>query len=511
MRKIVPFVLLLPAIMLLVVSCGKESTSSSEPVLSVTPSSLGFGSTRSEDTLTVANTGGATLNWSATYTRSWLSLGSSQGALDAGASSQVVVTVDRSGLSGGDHSDAIEFTSDGGQANVNVSMHTSILQVVPSALDFGAAQDSLQITLTNTATDTTVQWNSSVVPQTYQGDITLAPSTGTLYGSPDSETINVVVDRSTLAEGVHEALIYLYAGQDSAVVEVSLEVSPVLSLSPFSLVLGAPDTAQILVGNSGFGTLYWALDYGTDDGGSWLEVEPLSGQNNHDSYDTVNAVVDSVSSSLATYFGWIAVSSDGGNDTVRVSSTVKGCIYYDDGTYEDGVRLNEPGYLLARFNNPGAGNVTLSRMMIDVMAEPAQVKICGWSSTQTPDYVPYNLLYEPPTLYTLEIGENIFSELNWDFDGTFFVGYYQPDTLAPYLSTDLTGTSALRSYFGDPSQWYYLTDANFAIRAYVTGGPTVSGAGRERELSPDAVYFLPSEQAEPSSIDKQKLIRLFER
>lgn len=507
MRKILPFVLLLPLIMLLVVSCGKESTSSNQPALTVSVSTLAFGSVRSVDSLTVSNTGGGTLNWLASPGQIWITVNPNQGSLAAGASITVTITIDRDVVpQGGDYSDNVSFTSNGGSATVAVTMHKSVLSATPAQIDFGSAYETRQLTLTNESNDT-LNWQGSA-DESYLG---VTPNTGTLYAS-GSVNLTVSANRILLVDGTHTGNFYFYAGSESLIVAATVEVTPELSLNPASLAMSSPDTEFVFVGNDGYGTLDWTASYRTDDGGSWLEVSPLAGQCTHTTTDTLTVIVDGTGLDPDDYYGWIVIDdTENGQDSVRVEMSLGEWVYYDDGTYEDGVMLLSPGYLLVRFNDSGDGPVTVKRFMIDVAAQPQPITICGWSSVYTGVYVPDNLLYDPTSQYSTSLGENYFEVSNWDFNGSFFVGYYQIGTLGPYLSADLDGTPALRSYFGDPSQWYYLTDANFAIRAYVVGGSTVSGAGRERELSPDAVYFLPSEQAVPSSIHKQKLIRLFER
>jgi hypothetical protein len=139
MRRILPFVLLLPAIMLLVVSCGKESTSSNRPVLSVSVNTLSYGSVKSIDSLTVRNTGSGILIWSATPGQIWITVNPNQDSLSAGASTIVTVTIGRGVVpQGGDYSDDISFSSNGGSATVAVSMHKSVLAATPAQIDFAS-------------------------------------------------------------------------------------------------------------------------------------------------------------------------------------------------------------------------------------------------------------------------------------------------------------------------------------------------------------------------------------
>jgi hypothetical protein len=504
MRKLLTLLLLLPALILLTTSCGKDSTSSSNPVLAVTPGTLGFGATRSVDTLQVTNSGSGTLTWSAAAVQIWITLNPDQGSLGAGASTNIVVTVDRSVIpQGGDYTDDITFTSNGGTATVAVTMHKSVLKSTPPQIDFESTYATRQLVLTNESDDT-LNWQGSA-DETYLG---VSPDVGTLY---DNGSVNLTVsaDRALLVDGAHTGNFYFYAGAESLIVPATLEVTPELSLGPDSLLMSPPDTDYVFIGNDGYGTLDWDATYRTEDGGSWLSVTPLSGVCTHTTTDTLTVVVESPGLISDEYVGWVVVTTDDGTDSVKVQ--MGEWVFYDDGSYENAVMLTSPGYLLVRFNDSGDGAVSVSTFMIHVSADPEPIQLCGWSSIYSGGFIPDSLLYESTSLQNTTTGNNYFNVSDWDFTGSFFVGYYQPDTLGPFLSVDTTGTPALRSYFGDETQWYYLTDANFAIRAYVVGGGTMYGGGRERELRPEAVYFLPSEDVKLTSIDRQKLIRLWRR
>ncbi|MFZ5519183.1 MAG: BACON domain-containing protein, partial [Candidatus Zhuqueibacterota bacterium] len=104
------------------------SGTSSEPVLSVTPTTLDFGAATTNMTFTVKNSGGGELDWTAAENpaETWItSVTPASGSLGAGASQTVTMTVDRSGLSEGDYSGIIAVNSNGGAANVTVQMNVA--------------------------------------------------------------------------------------------------------------------------------------------------------------------------------------------------------------------------------------------------------------------------------------------------------------------------------------------------------------------------------------------------
>jgi len=78
------------------------------PKLEVSPSSLSFsaqegGGNPSSKALTIQNTGGQPLSWTASENLDWLKLSGTKGTVDAGEGERVTVTVDVSGLSAGNN------------------------------------------------------------------------------------------------------------------------------------------------------------------------------------------------------------------------------------------------------------------------------------------------------------------------------------------------------------------------------------------------------------------------
>ena len=94
------------------------------PVLSVTPTDLDFGTNGTELTLEITNTGDGTLSWNIGTTESWLTCDPVSGSVTTGTA-EVIVTVDRTGLPEGDYNDIIPVTSNDGSVDVNVDMTVS--------------------------------------------------------------------------------------------------------------------------------------------------------------------------------------------------------------------------------------------------------------------------------------------------------------------------------------------------------------------------------------------------
>jgi alpha-tubulin suppressor-like RCC1 family protein len=93
------------------------------PLLSLNPTSLDFGTSGTSLQFTVKNNGSGTLNWSASESADWItSVNPASGSLTAGQSTPVTVIVSRSGKSAGPYNHNISVTSNGGNGSVAVSM-----------------------------------------------------------------------------------------------------------------------------------------------------------------------------------------------------------------------------------------------------------------------------------------------------------------------------------------------------------------------------------------------------
>jgi streptogramin lyase len=92
---------------------------SAGPELSVTPTVLQLGADETTGSFTVFNNGGGDLTWSVSESEDWIV------GLDPATgtnSGSVTVTVDRSGLGGGDYAGTVSVSSNGGSATVQVQL-----------------------------------------------------------------------------------------------------------------------------------------------------------------------------------------------------------------------------------------------------------------------------------------------------------------------------------------------------------------------------------------------------
>jgi N-acetylneuraminic acid mutarotase len=88
------------------------------PKLDVSPSVLDFGKTSETKSFTVYNSGGGTLSWQVTDNKSWIRVSPASGTNQG----TVNVTVDRDGMSAGEHSGTVTVTGGGQTKTVVISM-----------------------------------------------------------------------------------------------------------------------------------------------------------------------------------------------------------------------------------------------------------------------------------------------------------------------------------------------------------------------------------------------------
>lgn len=211
------------------------------PVLQVNPSSLIFNANATTgnppaQTLTIANSGTGSLNWTAASSASWLSLSPTAGSSPL----SVQVVVDIAGLSSGQHSGQITFLADqasGSPRQVNVTLNLTgedaepqaVLAIEPTMLHFTAIvgngnPPSKSLSIRNDGTGT--------LPWTASSSVSWLNLSATSGMAPT--TIQVSVDTAALAVGVHTGQIQISSA--------SAQGSP--AIVPISLVVEANSTGN---------------------------------------------------------------------------------------------------------------------------------------------------------------------------------------------------------------------------------------------------------------------------
>jgi dUTPase len=184
------------------------------PALAVTPASLSFNATAgganpASQNLSVSNSGGGTLNWTATDNQTWLSVAPASGT---GAGTPAV-SVNTAGLAAGTYTGTVTVTATGASGSpktvavtLNVAPATPVLAVTPAALTFnataGGANPAAQTFSISNTGGGTLSW-SIADNQTW---ITVAPVSGTGAATP-----SVTVTTAGLAAGTYTGTITVTA------------------------------------------------------------------------------------------------------------------------------------------------------------------------------------------------------------------------------------------------------------------------------------------------------------
>jgi glucose/arabinose dehydrogenase len=300
------------------------------PVLAVAPSSLAFSveagaANPAAKTVSVTNTGGGTLSFSASDDAPWLSVTPASGT----APRDLSVAVDASGLAPGTYTGAVTVTAagvTGSPKTVPVTLTVTApappaLAVAPASLSFagetgGANPATKTLSVTNTGGGTLSFSASDDAPW-----LSLTPATGS---APRDLTVTASI--SGLAAGTHTATVTVDGGSaGTKTIPVTLTLTapppPALAVTPGTLAFSAtqggaaPPAQPISVANTGSGSLPFTV---TDDA-SWLSAAPASGTANA----TVNVSVDPTGLAPGTYTGTVTVNGGGaGTKTVAVTLAV---------------------------------------------------------------------------------------------------------------------------------------------------------------------------------------------
>jgi Malectin domain/Viral BACON domain len=291
------------------------------PSLSVVTTPLTFAATAgganpATQTVAVGNSGGGTLNWTASGNQTWLTVspgsGTNTGTLTIGA-----VT---GSLTAGSYSGTVTVTGGGSTQTVGVTFNVAAaptLSVATTPLTFaataGGASPATQTVAVSNPGGGTLNWTASG-NQTW---LTVSPGSGTNAG-----TLTVGAVTGSLTAGSYSGMVTVTGGGSTQTVSITFNVAapPTLSVVTTTLTFGAtvgganPATQTAAVSNSGTGTLNWTASGNQ----TWLTVSPGSGTNAGTL--TIGAVTGSLT--VGSYSGAVTVTGGGSTQTVPITFNV---------------------------------------------------------------------------------------------------------------------------------------------------------------------------------------------
>lgn len=179
------------------------------PALVVTPGSVAFDPTVTEQEITVENTGDTAGTWDIAVryngnVQGWLTVNPQTIQLDPQESESVALLVDRTGIAEGTYTAVVEFSA-GGEvgAIVNVTMQVGgaagnpVLTVDKPFYFVRRTQNSVQITIRNTGSGTLTWSTGDIQYSGATGWLSVEPQSGSL-GAGEQTTITATVDRNAV-------------------------------------------------------------------------------------------------------------------------------------------------------------------------------------------------------------------------------------------------------------------------------------------------------------------------
>jgi len=183
------------------------------PQLNVEPTSLDFGTTLTQLTFDITNTGTGTLTWDVTPQEPWITVDPASGETTT-ETDTITVTVDRSGLSPGHYTGTVSVTSNGGEQDVSVSMDVPGNVIVTIEDGYGAPGTSGNIVTVSAdnQSENTTSIAGGEFWVTYDSSIGInVPDTGGVETTERSQNhqVSYTVDRSSSTHVVHILLFSL--------------------------------------------------------------------------------------------------------------------------------------------------------------------------------------------------------------------------------------------------------------------------------------------------------------
>jgi uncharacterized protein (TIGR03437 family) len=258
------------------------------PTIVVTPASFQFactvgGTIPAAQSIQITNSGGGTLNWSATTSATWLSVAAASGT----APSTLSVLVSPTGLGAGTYTGSVQISAAGASnspVSVTVTLTVApappVLAVSPQALAFnytvgGTIPAAKSIQVTNSGGGT-LNWSAT----TSASWLSVASASGTA-----PSTLSVLVSPTGLGAGTYTSSVQISAtGVSNSPVSVAVTLTvapapPVLTISPqalaFNYTVGGtiPAAQGISITNTGGGALSWIASASA----TWVGLSPASG------------------------------------------------------------------------------------------------------------------------------------------------------------------------------------------------------------------------------------------
>lgn len=246
-------------------------------LIQLSPSTLNFGTTQTELSVTIQNNGNTSTDWSLDLGKhTWLKANPAAGQIEANKQQSIIFTVDRDKITEV-QTIIINLSAFGNSFPINVSCAPknaqSYMSIEPEILDFGNNLLELPFTIKNAGT-TSLNWT---IATPTEPAITLSENSGSIP-SQGSKVVKVFLNRSNGAVNINTALVLSDGIKEQTVQIVSGTESQtgIMKIEPESLDFRKDlDEVSFTISNIGKSELNWNADEIKE---NCLSVTPMEGK-----------------------------------------------------------------------------------------------------------------------------------------------------------------------------------------------------------------------------------------
>lgn len=262
-----------------------------DALIQISPSTLNFGTTQTELSVTIQNNGNTSTDWNLDLgSHTWLTANPTAGQIEADKQQSIIFTVNRDKITEV-QTVIIKLSAFGNSFPINVSCAPknaqSYMSVEPEILDFGNDTQELPLTIKNTG-NSTLNWSIS---NPTESAITLSENKGSIPAK-GSKVIKVFLNRNNgavninttlvLSDGIKEQVVQIVSGTESQTGIMNIE-QEILDFGKET------DEASFTISNIGKGELNWHINGINED---CLSAVPAEGKIVAGSSQVVNVVLD---------------------------------------------------------------------------------------------------------------------------------------------------------------------------------------------------------------------------
>lgn len=376
------------------VSCAPKSAKSE---MTVTPTTIDFGETSQEKTITIKNTGNAALSWAISdISEECISVSDMEGTVESEGSQVVKVLLDRSKQTKDLNTSFV--ISDGIKEQTITVKAVKVedkaeMKVEPTLLDFGYASSELPLTISNTG-KANLKYSVSGLTVDY---ISISAKEGTIAAG-GNQVLQVKLNRETMPETVNTTFVISDGIKQEGITVKATKAVAKLAVSPLSLDFGDEATEKTFtISNIGTAELTWSI---TVPEGMGLKVSDTNGVTDPSGSKQITVTLDrsvmpeTVNTAIEVSDGSrkekVAVTAIKGSDIAGTVVTQGLYTYYKfDGNFEDatengidGFGTGSPSFVegitadgqAVKFSKAGSSTFVVSKPIIDSQ----QMTFCFW-------------------------------------------------------------------------------------------------------------------------------------